>query len=174
MNTPSVKINSTSSIGFLIGIGAWSITFVTLIWGYLFYRLQAGKWLAGYIDNTVLTMVSINTAVLLASSYLLHQFRNNKSGVFLFSGILAGGLFLAAQISLWMLLSGAGLTFKDSLAGSFLYLLTGFHAVHVLIGLAIILVFGMMNEYRFAFALRFWDLLAVFWVVLLILIFFIQ
>ena len=178
MNT--VKINPTASVGFLVGMGAWSITFITLIGGYLFYRLRIGVWLADYISPTIFVKAFINTGILLVSSWILHQFLRKRRVSLLILGVLSGLLFLRAQWDLWILFLQKGLTFTSSMAGSFLYLLTGFHALHVLIGLFILVPLGLKisqsvrddsHESRFLFTLKFWDLLMLFWIVLLILIF---
>ena len=95
-------------------------------------------------------------------------------------GIFSGSLFLEEQWRLWEMLLARGLTLKGSLAGSFLYLLTGFHAAHVLIGLVILLAFSIKllvvseqphDDQGFQFGLKFWDLLLFFWLVLVFLIF---
>ena len=181
MNT--VKTNHTTSVGFLIGMGAWSITFTTLIVGYLFYRLRIGAWLADYISPTIFIKALMNTGILLISSWIWHQFLQKKRVPLLILGVLSGLLFLKAQWDLWILFLQKGLTFTNSIAGSFLYLLTGFHALHVLIGLFILVPLGLKisqslrddrHGSRFLFALRFWDLLMLFWLVLLILIFFLK
>lgn len=178
MNT--VKINSTASVGFLVGMGAWSISFITLIGGYLFYRLRIGVWLADYISQAIFIKAFMNTGILLISSWLLHQFLRKRKVSLLILGFLSGGLFLKAQWGLWILFLQKGLTFTSSMAGSFLYLLTGFHALHVLIGLFVFFPLGLKISQpamdnsrgsRFLFALKFWDLLLLFWLVLLILIF---
>lgn len=178
MNT--IKINPTTSIGFLVGIAAWSMSFITLIWGYVFYRLRAGEWLINYVDETVLTKALVNTGILLVSSWMLHEFLQKRKTVSFIAGLLLGVLFIKAQWDLWMLLLQRGLTLKSSMAGSFLYLLTGFHALHVVVGLGILLPLGFMlsrehgswkSENRFEFALKFWDLLMLFWLILFILIF---
>lgn len=178
----SLKTNTTASIGFLVGIGAWSITFLTLIWGYLFYRLRAEEWLTGYITETVLLKALLNSGLLLLSAWGLHQFLHKRMTGFFSLGLLAGAAFILGQVDLWMRIVQNGLTFTNAIAGSFLYLLTGFHALHVVIGLLFLLPFGLNlgrevneeNESRFIFALKFWDLLTVFWFVLFVLIFIIK
>ena len=178
MNT--IKTNPTASVGFLIGMGAWSICFITLIWGYIVYRLRLGQWLAGYVNESVFEKAMINTGVLMVSTWCLHHFLQKKRNRMFAFGVILGIFFLKGQWNLWTVLLARGLTFNTSMAGSFLYLLTGFHAAHIVIALMILLPFGIKlcqvvncegNQRRFEFALRFWDLLMWFWVVLLLLIF---
>lgn len=176
----ALKINTTSSVGYLIGISAWSLTFLTLIWGYVFYRLKLGVWLQEYIDAAILTKVIINTSVILGSSVLLHYFKEDRKRVFLLIGLSLGVLFIKFQWDVWSILIAEGLTLQSSIAGSFLYLLTGFHALHILVGISLLLGWGwplcktiasFQTYQRFVFALKFWDLLLLFWCVLFILIF---
>ena len=180
MMSNAFKANTTSAVGFIIGIGAWSLTFLTLIWGYLFYRLHAGVWLGGYMSAEIFGKAFFNTGILLISSWVWHRFLQKKRLSLLVLGFLSGVLFLKAQWELWILFLQRGLTLTGSLAGSFLYLLTGFNAAHVLIGLLILLPLGLKigrsalhdrGESRFLFALKFWDLLMLFWLVLAALIF---
>lgn len=176
----SLRINATSSVGFLVGIGAWSMTFITLIWGYLFYRLRIGQWLMKFITEDVLKQAVVNSIVLVLSSLVLHKFLDNKQKLLFLFGNLLGLLFIFGQLDLWLMLLSQGLSLKSSLAGSFLYLLTGFHAIHILVGLTILFPLGFKicqqtvndrDESRFSFALKFWDLLMFFWLVLFVVIF---
>lgn len=180
MSTVPLKINPTAWVGFMVGVGAWSIMFVMLILGYVFYRVPSGPWLAGFVDAPVIFKAMVNTGLLLVSSWMLHQFFRTRKIELFQLGLLSGLMFLFAQWKLWVLLLRGGLTWTGSMAGSFLYLLTGFHALHVLAGLVILLPLGLKfyrnaaderNIGRFFFALRFWDLLFVFWLGLFVLIF---
>lgn len=181
MNT--ARINPTSSIGFLIGISAWSISFITLIWAYIFYRLKTGAWLVEFVSGSIMLQAMVNTLILIISSYVFHKFLQSKEMIWFTTGLISGLLFVMGQVKLWFSLINQGLTLQNSLAGSFFYLLTGFHALHILIGLLILFMVSLNQvsrgecevfEVRFNFALKFWDLLLIFWAVLLILIFFIK
>lgn len=150
---------------------------MTLIWGYMAYRLRVGQWLADYVNESVWERALMNTGILIFSSWILHQFWTKKRNALFLFGMLSGVLFLHGQWNLWLMLLDRGLTFNNSIAGSFLYLLTAFHAIHVVIALLILLPLGIQfavyekNQLRFQLALQFWDLLLVFWLMLLFLIF---
>lgn len=153
---------------------------MTLIGGYMAYRLRVGPWLFDYVNESVWERAFMNTGLLILSSWIFHQFWAKKRNVLFLLGMLLGVLFLHGQWNLWLMLLGRGLTFNNSIAGSFLYLLTAFHAMHVVIALLILLPLGIQlcqiaiyekNQLRFQLALQFWDLLLVFWLVLLVLIF---
>lgn len=174
------KSEVTSSVGFMIALGAWSITFLTLILGYAVYRFKAGEWLYGYLDGEIVRKALMNTALIVLSSLALNFFCRVKKRVLFIAGIVLGFLFIHGQWGLWLMLLDRGLSLKSSVAGSFFYLLTGFHAVHMAVGLLVLIPLGIpvvlnradgRQERRFGFTVRFWDLLAIFWIVLLVLIF---
>lgn len=144
------------------------------------YRLRVGPWLSDYVNESVWERALMNTGLLILSSWVLHQFWTNKRNALFLMGMILGILFIQGQWDLWLMLLGRGLTFNNSIAGSFLYLLTAFHAIHVVIALLILMPLGIQlcqiaayekSQLRFQLALQFWDLLLVFWLVLLVLIF---
>ncbi|MCA9406837.1 MAG: cytochrome c oxidase subunit 3 [Candidatus Omnitrophica bacterium] len=174
-----IKDNTTTSVGVLIGLSAWSITFVTLIWGYMFYRVRGLLWLEDYIDGPIYFKVALNTGFLICSSFFLHLFLQQKEKKLFLLGLSAALLFIIGQWNLWQALSMRGLTVNQTIAGSFFYLLTGFHALHIIIGMGVLIGFyylsGMAQTKaitpNFKFVVRFWDLLLLFWLILVPLIF---
>ncbi len=85
----------------------------------------------------------VNTAVLLASSIVLHRSRRAlKSGdrssfnLWWTAATALGFLFLCGQALAWHRLDVAGVFMASSPGSSFFYLLTGAHAFHLLGGLA--------------------------------------
>lgn len=90
-----------------------------------------------------LLLPSINTVILISSSFVIHKGdvaikQNDVKGMRLWFGITAfmGAVFLAGQAYEYMTL-GYGLT-TNTFANCF-YMMTGFHGLHVLIGLLMIL-----------------------------------
>ncbi len=175
-----LKVNTTTSVGFLVGISAWSISFITLIWAYLFYRLRTNAWLDGTITQSTFNLALLNTLFLILSSLVFHQYHQNKTKYLFVLGNLFGISFIAGQLKLWSAFLAQGISLKSSVAGSFFYLLTGFHALHIIVGIIILVAVSLrqfLNGYsstfdvRFYLALKFWDLLLLFWAVLLVLIF---
>jgi cytochrome c oxidase subunit 3 len=83
------------------------------------------------------------------------------------------------QVSLWQLSLANGLRWTDSIAGSFFYLLTGFHALHIVGALVAVLLlcvkFPKWQNSMIATGIkRFWDFLLVVWLVMFLLIFIVQ
>ena len=174
-----LKERNTFSVGFLIALSSWTLIFFTLIWGYAVYRLRSTVWLEAYITPKVLTLAVVNTAILALSSLALRSaFKQKESGgeKFLWSGFSLGILFLFGQLKLWQSLLVNGLRWDGNIAGSFMFLLTGFHALHVIGGLIALAVlcarFPALSQSFFASgAKRFWDFLLVIWLVMFALIF---
>lgn len=88
------------------------------------------------------TLVGINTFVLLTSSFTvvlaldaIQHGRLRRSALFIGTTILLGLVFLAGQSFEFVTLFGEGLTLSSSVYGSSFFTLTGFHGLHVLIGI---------------------------------------
>ena len=83
-----------------------------------------------------------NTAVLLGSSVVL-ELAKNAAPVRRARGVgvvfVLGLIFVAGQVELWRELVRVGVYVPTTPAGSFLYVLTGVHAAHVLAALAALL-----------------------------------
>lgn len=176
------KDRNTFSVGLLIAFASWTLIFFTLLWGYAVYRLRSSVWLAGYISTEVFGSAMFNTVVLFLSSWMLSsafkQRTGNPAGK-LWSAWMLGMIFLLGQLNLWHGLLSNGLHWNSSQAGSFLFLLTGFHALHVVGGLIALTVlclkFPSLGSTYFAVgAKRFWDFLLVIWLVMFVLIFILQ
>ncbi|MEM6435455.1 MAG: heme-copper oxidase subunit III [Cyanobacteria bacterium P01_D01_bin.115] len=109
---------------------------------FLVYRSAAAEWPPEETEIELL-LPAINTIILVASSFVIHYGdtavkQNNVKGLRKWYAITAamGAIFLAGQIYEYMNL-GYGLT--TNLFSNCFYLLTGFHGLHVFIGLLLIL-----------------------------------
>jgi len=102
-------------------------------------KQASGDWLEFQIPN----IFYISTVVLLMSSVVLHFSLNaykkgNESRYknFLLSATILGTAFVVLQYQGWQTLFGMGIDLKGNVSGSFFYLISGVHAVHILGGLA--------------------------------------
>ena len=90
-------------------------------------------------------LTSVNTIFLVASSVTFHMaevgVNKGKSGLsWLFVTILLGSLFVGIQCYEWMHLHHEGLWFNTGgVYGSSFFLITGFHGLHVAIGVLLII-----------------------------------
>ncbi|MDG0833376.1 bb3-type cytochrome oxidase subunit III [Pelomonas saccharophila] len=116
----------------------------------------------------------LSTGWLLAGSVLLQQAAwRAQGGQAPRAPLLAGGActlaFVATQAWAWQALLGARVSFTGNPAGSFFYLLTALHALHVAGGLAAwawVLRSPGQAPWRIALCARYWHFLLLVWVVL--------
>lgn len=129
--------------GVVMFLVAESMIFLGLFSAFLIYRSVMPVWPPEGTPELELLLPSINTAILIASSFVMHRGqsaikKNDVAGLQLWLGITAimGAIFLAGQLYEYFHLE-FGLT-TNVFASSF-YVLTGFHGLHVTVGLLLIL-----------------------------------
>ena len=94
------------------------------------------------------TLAVIGVSVCIHSALI--SYRKSKFAQFrwlMFFSFLLGCLFLALQLQGWHVLQQGGMTLTENLSGSFIYLLTSVHGVHIIVGLGLMLVF-LINAIR--------------------------
>lgn len=121
----------------------------------------------------------LNTLFLLISSYLLHTGWNRRAEVigrkFILASVLMGFVFLVSQAVGWYLLHQQGITVAGKNPKmSYLYVLSGLHAAHLIGGLTFLYYvlhgFEKPRPRRFLeIAVYFWHFLGVVWIYLLVL-----
>ncbi len=139
---------------FALWIGCVSIFMMFMAWTSAYIiRQAAGNWLEFKLPN----IFFINTALLLFSSVTLHAsyifFKREVEGMYktlLVVSFILGITFLVLQYFGWQELYNIGVALDGNPAGSFVYVFSGFHALHILAGLAAVLV-AIIH----AFALKF-------------------
>ena len=175
--------NRIHPLKFALWIGMASITmmFAAFTSAYI-VRQAAGNWLEFALPKIFL----VSTLVLLISSVCLHvSFRSFKAGLAsrykwtLVLSFVLGIAFLVLQYMGWQELYAIGVDLKGNPAGSFVYVLTGVHALHIIGGLAALLV-GVLLAFtrpfkvtekrilKFDLTLQYWHFVDLLWVYLLI------
>ena len=103
----------------------------------------AGDWLEYQLPKQFF----VSTGVILLCSLTLHlsfsSFIKEKEGMYksmLLVSFILGVSFVVIQYYGWQALYASGVDFKASISGSFMYLITGLHAVHILAGVATMVV----------------------------------
>ncbi len=148
----------------------------------------AGNWL----EYTMPVHFYYSTAVLLTSSICLHfsykGFVNNKEGLYkglLLIAFILGNLFMVLQYQGWISLFAVGVDLKANVSGSFLYLLTGLHVVHILGGVAAMIV-AMIHAFslpyivtekrkvRYQLVIQYWHFVDILWIYLLAFLMFVK
>lgn len=170
--------------GFIVFLLSESIIFLSFFVGYIVYKTTALNWLPAGFEGLEIRDPSINTVVLVSSSFVIYfaeRFLHGKNlwgfRAFWLLTMAMGSYFLYGQAREWMSLPFG---FTDGLFGGSFYLLTGFHGLHVLTG---VLMQGIMlgrsflpgnydkGEFGVEATSIFWHFVDVIWIVLFILIY---
>jgi cytochrome c oxidase subunit 3 len=106
-------------------------------------KSAAGNWLEYQLPQ----QFYFSTGVILLCSLTLHisfsSFVKEKEWMYksmLLISFILGISFVVIQYSGWQSLYASGVDLKASISGSFMYLITGLHAVHILAGVATMVV----------------------------------
>jgi cytochrome c oxidase subunit 3/cytochrome o ubiquinol oxidase subunit 3 len=127
-------------LGMWLFVATEVMFFGGLIAAYLHYKVNTPSPLeTAFLD---VTLVGINTFILLSSSFtvvlgLSRIQQDDRRGLILFLALTAllGLVFLAGQAYEFVALYQDGVTLSSSVFGSSFFTLTGFHGLHVLIGI---------------------------------------
>ena len=140
LNSKREEAKSNLLFGFTTFLLSESMVFVSFFVTYIILRLTAADWLPPGISGPELSpAVIINTIVLLSSSLVIYLAERalKKHNLWQFRLLwllvsVMGAYFLAGTLKEWQ-----GLDFKLStgLVGATFYLLTGFHALHIIVGI---------------------------------------
>lgn len=171
--------------GLIVFLGAESMIFLGLFSAYLTFRAVYPSWPPEGTPERELLLPGINTLILIASSFVIHQAdsaikKNDVGGLRLWFGVTAamGALFLAGQLYEYHNLE-FGLT--TNLYASTFYVLTGFHGLHVFLGLCLILAvlwrarqkehYSSQHHFGVEAAELYWHFVDVVWIVLFLLLY---
>lgn len=182
----SIKNNYSSRInpqlfGLWIAMASILMMFAALTSAYI-VRQAAGNWLEFKLPD----LFFISTVVILVSSVSLQMafngFKNEnqllyKGGLVL--TLILGITFLILQYKAWMSLFNMGVDLKINPSGSFLYVITGIHAAHIIGGIAALITailhaftlkFYVSNQRknRFRLVVHYWHFVDLLWVYLFV------
>jgi len=165
----------------LVGCASIVMMFVAFTSAYI-VRQAAGNWL----EFTLPTPFFISTASILLSSLALHMsYLNFKKGntrlyrYLLVAAAVLGLAFIVLQYQGWQALTAIGVELTTNPSGSFVYVISGLHAAHVLggiaaLGVALLHAFALSHQVtparklRFELTLIYWHFVDVLWVYLLV------
>jgi len=135
----------TAVFGMTIFLASEAMLFAGLIAGYVVLRLSSPAWPpSAEYPKLPVVLTGINTVFLITSSFTYHfaevAVKKGKKGTaWLFLTVLLGSLFLCIQAYEWYHMHHEGLWFNTGgVYGSSFFVLTGFHGLHVLIGVLMI------------------------------------
>ena len=135
----------TAVFGMTLFLASEAMLFAGLIAGYIVLRLSSPTWPPSPdLPKLPVVLTGINTVFLIASSFTYHAAevavkKGKKGTAWLFLTVLLGSLFLCIQGYEWYHMHHEGLWFNTGgVYGSSFFVLTGFHGLHVLIGVLMI------------------------------------
>lgn len=141
--------------GMIFFISSEALIFANLIAAYLYLEIRGNSHINGATpwvlpksgDHLDWVYPAINTVILLASSFPAHfagraAAKGNRNGLVLglAGAILLGLIFLGGQLYEYTNLFNEGFTITYKTFGSAFFTLTGFHGLHVTIGVIFLLV----------------------------------
>ncbi len=171
--------------GLLVFLGAESMIFLGLFVAYLTFRAVYPSWPPEGTPERELALPAINTVILITSSFIIHNAdtaikKNDVKGLRIWFSITAimGAVFLMGQLYEYSKLE-FGLT--TNLYASTFYVLTGFHGLHVFLGVCLILAvlwraqkaghYSDQEHFGVEAAELYWHFVDVVWIVLFILLY---
>ncbi len=171
--------------GVLVFLCAESMIFLGLFIAYITFKLVNPEWPPEGTPELELALPSINTIILISSSFVIHRAdtdikQNNVKGMQLWFAITAamGAVFLVGQIYEYSHLE-FGLT--TNLFASTFYVLTGFHGLHVFVGLLLMLAvlwrsrqqahYSKANHFGIEATELYWHFVDVIWIILFVLLY---
>ena len=144
-------------------------------------RRAAGNWFEFKLPD----LFFINTAVILLSSatiqrsyWAFKQGKEQQYKMFLIATFLLGLAFVILQYMGWEALNAIGATFTINPSSSFIYVISGLHAAHVLggmLGLVVALTHAyylpfkatVRRQQRFELVVQYWHFVDVLWLYLI-------
>lgn len=179
--------DDTAWLGMVIFLGSWAMMFASLFFAYGVLRLRQPSWPPVGTPPLPQLLPAVNTGVLALNAASLQlalqsarQGRRGQVVAALLGGLAFGGLFVALQVLLWVGLFRSGLVLEDGSLAAVVYGLTGFHALHVAVGLVGLLalvpaaVAGTLNaarHTRLRLWVMYWHFVGAVWLTLYVLIF---
>jgi cytochrome c oxidase subunit 3 len=143
----------TAMILFILSEAAIFASFFAAIF---YSRMHAKVWPPEGMPHFDLLLPAVNTGILLGSSVTCHLAhvaleKRSKEGVVsaLLMTIFLGAIFLCGQAYEYGVLNGEAFTIRSGIFGSTFFMLTGFHGLHVLMGIVFLnVVYGAVMRGR--------------------------
>ena len=165
-----IDADSRLKTAMILFIGSEAAIFASFFAALIYSRLHAGTWPPQGMPHFDLLLPAVNTAILLGSSVTCHLAhvaleKGRREGVVsaLLMTIFLGAVFLCGQAYEYGVLNGETFTIKSGIFGTTFFMLTGFHGLHVLLGIVFLnVVYGAVMRGRIAHEQQF-PLMAASW-----------
>ena len=137
------KLFFAKRFGLYLGIASMMMMFAGFTSAYIVKKADAATWTTFALP----IHFYLSTAMIMLSSVTMHfayrAFKNNHLKNYkrlLFATTVLGTGFIIAQITGWLRLNYEGIIMQEEISGAFLYVISGMHALHVLVGLLILVI----------------------------------
>ena len=150
---PVHKVDSgTKFVGLVMFLGSWAVMFASLFFSFATFRVHThSAWPPAALTDVPLWMPSLSTVLIFLSSVALEMARRRAfAGDFVaakqrvkLTFILAVA-FVAMQTWLWQVMWAKGVTLSSEQFASYFYVLTVFHALHIVVGLGLLAYFSRL------------------------------
>ncbi len=126
-----------------LGIASMIMAFAALTSAYIVKRADVNTWLSFklpdvfYLSTLVIVLSSV-TMTIAKRAFISYNFSRYR--LFLGLTFFFGILFVAFQYSGWMWLNDRGVYLATNPSSSFLFVITGFHVVHLVAGIVALLI----------------------------------
>jgi cytochrome c oxidase subunit 3 len=138
----AVEADSRLKRAFIFFIASEAMIFGAFFAALFYARVHAPVWPPVGMPHFEKVLPAVNTLVLLSSSVTLHLAHSSlekgrRDGVIaaLLMTIFLGALFLCGQAYEYGFLNGSAFNVKSGIFGTTFFMLTGFHGLHVLVGI---------------------------------------
>jgi len=171
--------------GLLTFLFSEGMLFVGLFTAYLAFRAIAPEWPPEGTEKLEILLPGINTIILVSSSFVIHQadhaIKENKLKavqLWFLATFAMGAIFIAGQLYEYQHL---GFGFTTNLFASTFFVLTGFHGLHVIIGLCLIMAvllrslkvghYNSQKHFGIEAASIYWHFVDIIWIVLFLILY---
>jgi heme/copper-type cytochrome/quinol oxidase subunit 3 len=144
-------LKKENNLMMLLVIGSEAIFFISLIMGYVYFW-RSGNYVAAVKATLDIKSTGIFTILLISSSFTFwlaeHSYKKGeqkKIKVWLLTTIVLGAVFLIGQGHEYYRLLQSNFKLSTSLFGTTFYTLTGFHGLHVLFGIIMLLILFILT-----------------------------
>ena len=137
--------HQTAYIGMVIFLGSWAVMFAGLFFAFSMHRINAPHWPPASLSSVPFGLPVASTLLIALSSATLIRYQRlvlvglpEGTRRWLSRTIVLGLTFFVLQAFMWTGIHTSGLSPKSGHFVGHLYLMTGFHALHVLVGLGLL------------------------------------
>jgi cytochrome c oxidase subunit 3 len=171
--------------GLLTFLFSEGMLFVGLFTAYLAFRAIAPEWPPEGTEKLEILLPGINTIILVSSSFVIHQadhaIKEDKLRavqLWFLATFVMGAIFIAGQLYEYQHL---GFGFTTNIFASTFFVLTGFHGLHVIIGLCLIAAvllrslqpghYHSQKHFGIEAASIYWHFVDIIWIVLFLILY---